>query len=151
MDITQIAFRANNITILSNQHSKNINHNNSTNSIKPFKDSKMPIVSPNYFANVSFRGHLDWNAIADYTSDMGKRIYSKRHVTNLSKVHEGANGIVEGLGLPKEWTSRIKDVSKFDKDGFITSFGEILKKRENLQILTGCNQGYLICSKNMEL
>ena len=128
MDITQIAFRANNITILNNQHSKNINHNNSTNSIKPYKGYNMPIVSPKYFANVSFKGHLDWNAIADYTSDMGKRIYSKRHVTNLSKVHEGANGIVEGLGLPKEWTSRIKDVSKFDKDGFITSFGEIFEK-----------------------
>lgn len=128
MNIAQISFRTTNIATLNKHNSQNTNVNNSTNSIKSSKDYNMPIIAPNYLANISFRGHLDWNAIADYSKDMSKRIYSKRHVTNLSKIHEGANGIVDGRGLPSEWMQRIKDVSKFDKDSFITSFGEIFEK-----------------------
>ena len=128
MNITQIGFRPNNIATLNKRNSNTLVQNNSTNQIKVSRDYNMPIIAPNYLANISFCGHLDWNAIAEYSADMSKRIYSKRHVTNLSKIHEGASGIVNGRGFPPEWASRIKDITKFDKDSFITSFGEIFEK-----------------------
>lgn len=128
MNINRIGFIPSNISTLNKQKLNSEVQNNSTNPIKSSRDYNMPIIAPNYLANISFRGHLDWNTIAEYTADMGKRIYSKRNVTDFSKIHEGASGITSGRGLPDEWTSRIKDISKFDKDSFITSFGEIFEK-----------------------
>ncbi len=129
MLISKVGFYSNNIAVQNKQNAKSISPNNYASA--PALNSKeyaMPIIAPNYMANISFRGKLDWNAIAEYSKDMGKRIYSKRHATNLAKIHEGASGITAGRGLPEEWISRIKDSSKFDKDSFITSFGEIFEK-----------------------
>lgn len=131
MNINPISFRPVNIAALNKHSSNNITQNNSTNPLQASKDYNMPIIAPNYLANISFRGHLNWDDIAKYSVDMGMRIYSKRNVTNLSKIHEGANGIVEGRGLPEQWTSRIKDITKFDKDSFIVSFGEMFKKERD--------------------
>ena len=128
MNINKIGLKLNNTMILDKQNSNIGIQKNSTNPINPSIDYNMPIMAPNYLTNINFRAHIDWNAVADYSSDMGKRIYSKRHVTNLAKIHDGASGIVDGRGLPSEWTNRIKDITKFDKDSFITSFGEIFEK-----------------------
>lgn len=125
MNITKIGFYTNNIQNRNIQSAKNLKQNYSTNAIQA---NTMPTIAPNYMANISFRGRLDWNEIAKYTQDMGKRIYSKRHVTNLSQVHESACGITAGRGLPDEWMKRIKDPSKFDKDNFITEFGELFEQ-----------------------
>ena len=111
----------------------------------------MPIIAPNYLANISFRGHLNWDDIAKYSVDMGMRIYSKRNVTNLSKIHEGANGIVEGRGLPEQWTSRIKDITKFDKDSFIVSFGEMFKKERDFADLDRLQSDLSNLFQNTEL
>lgn len=127
MLISKIGFYPNNIAVQNKQNSQNIRPNNHVNPLNNGNYS-MPIIAPNYMASISFRGKLNWNEIAEYSKDMGKRIYSKRHATNLSKLHEGASGITEGRGLPEEWISRIKDSAKFDKDNFITSFGEIFEK-----------------------
>lgn len=99
---------------------------------------KMPAIAPNYMANISFKSHLNMEEIAKYTLDMGKRIYSKRNVTELAQIHEQAGGITLGRGLPQEWLSRIKDIDNFAKDEFVTEFGKIFaKEREfaNMDVL----------------
>ncbi len=128
MNITKIGFYTNNIQNFNTQKPKTLKQDYSTNTITTPKAYTLPAIAPNYMANITFRGKLDWNEIAKYTKDMGKRIYSKRHVTNLSQVHEGAGGITAGRGLPEEWISRIKDPAKFDKDNFIIEFGKLFEQ-----------------------
>lgn len=96
--------------------------------MQKLENHTIPNIAPNYMANINFRGKLNWGEIAEYSKDMGKRIYSKRHVTNLSQIHKDADGITAGRGLPTEWISRIKILDNFDKDNFITEFGEIFQK-----------------------
>ena len=126
MNVSKIGIYTNSLLCLrQNNYLKN------TNATKPQTEPRncsMPKVAPNYFAKVSFTGGLNWKAIEEYSQDLGKRIYSKRNVTDLAKIHKDADGISMGHGLPQEWVSRIKEVSKFDKDSFITEFGEIFEK-----------------------
>lgn len=141
MNITKIGFFANSAQYQNIQNAKNLKQQSfSTNSINASKEYKMPIIAPNYFSNnISFKGKLDWNAISEYSIDMGKRIYSKRNVTELARIHKGAEGISMGNGIPNEWLSRIKDITKFDKDNFIIEFGEIFEKERewaNIDTLT---------------
>lgn len=128
MNITKIGFTTNNIGIFNRENNKPLKHNYSTNTVQKSRNYTLSNIAPNYMANISFRGKLNWGEIAEYSKDMGKRIYSKRHVTNLSEVHKDANGIAAGRGLPTEWVSRIKNSDNFDIDNFIIEFGNIFEK-----------------------
>ena len=127
MNIAKISILTNNI---GNFHLKNNNtsSNYSTNQLKNDRNYAFPNIASNYMANINFRGKFNWEEIAEYSRDMGKRIYSKRHVTNLSQVHKEAGGITAGRGLATEWISRIEKPENFDKDNFITEFGEIFEQ-----------------------
>ncbi len=141
MNITKIGPFTRGIQYQKSQNVKNLKQqNNSTNTINFSNKYEMPIVAPNYFSkNISFGGKLDWKAISEYSFDMGKRIYSKRNVTELAQIHKGAEGISMGNGLPAEWIGRIKNLANFDKDSFIIEFGEIFEKERewaNIDVLT---------------
>lgn len=128
MSINKIGFSAVNIKNFNIENNKYSNKNHFTNTIQKNRNPVIPNIAPNYMTNINFRGKLNWGEIAEYSKDMGKRIYSKRHVTNLAKIHKDAGGITIGRGIPTEWFSRIKEPEKFDKDNFITEFGEIFQK-----------------------
>lgn len=129
MNIINAGLYTNSVTSLKNNRLNQSKNNNITNTIS--NNYNMPALAPNYLAKINFRGKLDWKAIADYTTDMGKRIYSKRNVTEFANIHKNASGITEGRGLPEEWLSRIENPEKFDKDNFITEFGECFEKERN--------------------
>lgn len=126
MNITSTGLYVNSNNLLNNNSTNKSKTNNITNTIA--NNYKMPLMAPNYLARINFKGKLDWKAISDYTNNMGKRIYSKRNVTELSNTYKDANGITEGRGLPEEWLNRIEKPEKFDKDSFITEFGECFEK-----------------------
>jgi len=87
-------------------------------------DYQTNVFVPSYSYNINFRA-LNWGEIHKYTNDLSKRIYSKRHINEFYEIYKDANGITAGNGLPEVWTSRIKDISHFDKDSFIENFGKI--------------------------
>lgn len=131
MNIAKISFSTNNIRNFNLKNNNDTKSNYSTNVFQKSRNYSFPNIALNYRANINFRGKLNWEEIAEYSNDMGKRIYSKRHVTNLSQVHKEACGITEGRGLPIEWIGRIKNPQNFDKDNFITEFGEIFEKERD--------------------
>ena len=77
--------------------------------------------------NISFCA-LNWVEINKYTTDLSKRIYSKRHINEFCEIYKDAKGITAGIGIPEAWTSRIKDIKSFDKDSFIENFGKIFSE-----------------------
>ena len=91
MNIINAGLYTNSVTSLKNNCLNQSKNNNITNTIS--NNYNMPALAPNYLAKINFRGKLDWKAIADYTTDMGKRIYSKRNVTEFSNIHKNASGI----------------------------------------------------------
>lgn len=125
MNLLKVGFSAYNAANPNIKNNKDFKLNYSTDTIHSSNNYEIPHLTANYMSNITFRGQFDWGKIAEYSKDMGKRIYSKRHVTNLAKIHKDANGITEGRGLPDAWIGRIQDTEKFDKDNFITAFGEI--------------------------
>ena len=85
---------------------------------------------PNYSYNINFKA-LNWGEINKYTAELSKRIYSKRHINEFYEIYKDAGGITAGNGLPEVWTSRIKDLSCFDKDSFIENFGNLFSQERN--------------------
>ena len=93
--------------------------------IKQETNYQNDIFLPNYPTyNINFKA-LNWGEINEYTKELSKRIYSKRHIKEFDDIYKNADGITAGNGIPELWTSRIKDIASFDKDNFIEKFGEI--------------------------
>lgn len=110
-----------------NSNNKTYKHNKQTYIPNYVKSYQTNVPLSNYSYNINFRA-LNWVEIKKYTAELSKRIYSKRHINEFNEIYKDASGITAGNGLPSVWTSKIKDISSFDIDSFIESFGKIFSE-----------------------
>ncbi len=114
------------ITPLKNNiNSNEITPNGYRRDTKQYNDVFVKSASPvSNNTNISF-GSINFEEVKVLTRAIARTTNSKKRVIEKYHEHPDAQGITLGGGLPKEWISRIKDISKFDKEAFLERFGEL--------------------------
>jgi hypothetical protein len=74
--------------------------------------------------SISFKA-INFDEVAKLTKLISRKTNSKKRVIEKYARHPEACGITMGGGLPEVWTSRIKNMSNFDKEQFLERLGEL--------------------------
>ncbi len=103
-----------------------IKNNNSVNTYTTQQLQSDMFVKNNVSLNkdISFTA-INFDKVDELTKLIAGRTHSKKHTISIYEIFSEASGLTMGGGLPKVWTDRIKDITKFDKEYFLETLGNI--------------------------